>query len=730
MPDDHVDSITLGTEDSETSSANPYRKMLDVDEVSTYLFSADRAAPRRKRPSDFIQLIVMAVVFGLLAWAASGEPPLDTRVYDAIDDLPGWLRFLGWVGYTGAVLMIIVLLAVMLVRGGIGRGVLRDFAMSLILIVGFGVFAGLLSTDAWPVVAPEFEEGRRLSFPTLRTSIVLAGAWVLSPYVTAPVQRAFRWAAGAAIVSPILLGFTTVTHLLGAIALAAAAVAAVRLLFGSPEGLPPVDRLSDTLVRAGIDAQDVVYLAEQPGTVGLASALAPHGGNYSIKIYGEDAARRQQAERAWRAMWYRSSGPTPGAGRIVQAQNESLAMASCQLAGVGAPQLVTAGQDVGGDVVVVSLDPAGAPLSMLGSDDIDPGLISAIWQQLSALHGDARIAHGRIGPDTVWVDRDDDVSFVDLQHASTLPTEMQLASDTAALFATTAILAGPDRAVEGALDDVDHDVLAQMLPFVQEAAIDPTLRRAVKHADFKLSALRSDLAGRLEIDEPELAPVRRVSIKDLVMVAFAVFAANLLISEIADVGFDVILEELQNASTGWLVAAFILKLASYSTSYVGLRAVLTTPIPFAPTTLLQSAKSYVGLVVPSMVGRVGLDIRFLQKQGVPTVVAATQGPVLSLIGFTTEVTLLLLTAWAMGQAVETDGLLDISVGGVLLVAVALVIVGIILVFAIPKIRNRVLPVVGETWTAVKSIVASPATLAKVYLSEMAQRIINAMSLAA
>jgi uncharacterized membrane protein YbhN (UPF0104 family) len=708
----------------------PGRRILDVDEVSTYLFSADRTAPRRKRASDVVQFIAMALVFGLLAWSASGEPAFDSRFYEAVDDLPGWLRFFGWIGYVGSLLVIVVVLAVMLVRGGIGRGVLRDFTMSFLLIVVAGVAAGLLSTDSWPVLAPEFEDGSRLAFPTLRTSVVLAGAWVLAPYVTAPVQRAFRWAAGAAIVSPILLGLTTITHLLGAIALAAASVAAVRLLFGSPEGLPPVNRLSDTLVRAGIEAEDLAYLADQPGTVGLATARAPSGGNYTIKIYGEDAARRQQAERVWRAMWYHSSGPTPGAGRMVQAQNESLAMASCQLADVGAPQLVTAGQDIGGDVVVVSLDPVGTPVSMLDESRLDDACLSTLWRELRALHGEARIAHGRVGPETVWIDHDGAVSFVDLQHASTLPTETQMASDGAALLATIAIAAGTDRATDTAVTAVDRELLVRMLPFVQEAAIEPALRRDVKQAGFKLSDLRGELAERLDIEEPELAPVRRVSIQDIVMVAFAILAANLLISQIADVGFDVLIEEIQSASTGWLIAAFIIKLGSYSTAYISLSAVLTTKIPFAPTTLLQSAKSYVGLVVPSMVGRVGLDIRFLHKQGVPIVVAATQGPVISLIGFTTEVTLLLLTAWAIGQSVETEGLFDIDVGGLILLAIIVVVIGIVVVLVVPKLRNKVVPVVLETITAAKSIVASPVTLGKVYVGEMLQRLVDALALAA
>jgi uncharacterized membrane protein YbhN (UPF0104 family) len=705
-----------------------YPSSLDVEKVSTYLFAADSAAPRRKRASDVVRFIVMAGVFGLLAWTAANEPPIDVTIFDATTDFPSWLRFFGWVGYTGSLLVMVGLLIVMLIRGGIGRGVLRDVGVTLALIVTFGVIAGQLSTDGWPSLVAEFDDDSRLTFPTLRTSIVLSSVWVLAPYVTAPVQRAFRWTAWAAVLSPLLLSLTTFTSLLGAIALAAGAVAGVRLLFGSPEGLPPVNRLADTLRRAGVDARDLAYLPDQPGTVGLATADGPDGRRYSIKIYGEDAARSQSAERAWRAMWYRHSGPMVTAGRLEQAQNESLAIAFCQISGVGAPELVAGGQDISGDVVVVSLDPDGRGLGSLEPSRVDGELMTAMWAALTALHRDVRISHGRIAPDSIWVDANGAVSFVDFQQASTLPTEQQLAVDVASLLASTAVLVGSDAAVEGAVSGADRELLVAALPFVQVAAIDPNLRRDVKQAGLKMDDLRSALASSLGIEEPEPAPIRRVSTKNIVMAVFAIIAANALISQIADVGFDTLLDELRNASTGWLVAAFIVKMLSYSTAYIGLRAVIAKPIPFAPTTLLQSAKSYVGLVVPTMVGRVGLDIRFLQKQGVSTTVAATQGPVISLIGFVSEITLLLFSAWAIGQDMETDDLLAFDSGGLLVLIVALVVIGIVVVLAVPKLRHAVLPVVGDAIDAAKTIIASPTTLAQVYGSELLDRLFGALAL--
>ncbi|MGI9615938.1 MAG: hypothetical protein ACR2QO_23695 [Acidimicrobiales bacterium] len=134
------------------------------------------------------------------------------------------------------------------------------------------------------------------------------------------------------------------------------------------------------------------------------------------------------------------------------------------------------------------------------------------------------------------------------------------------------------------------------------------------------------LADRLGLEAPDPAPVRRVSWSDVVIAVAAIFAANALTSQIADVGFATLIDEFRNASAGWLIIAFVLSLMAYGTAYFALKALLLErPLPFLPTTLLQSAKSFVGLIVPSMIGRVGLDIRFLQLNGVKVIVATTQG---------------------------------------------------------------------------------------------------------
>ena len=374
-------------------------------------------------------------------------------------------------------------------------------------------------------------------------------------------------------------------------------------------------------------------------------------------------------------------------------------------------------------MLLVSVGPEGEPF-----DHPDDVVLRAAWRELRSLHTKARITHGGFNQEAVRV-LAETVELVGLSKASMFPTDQQIARDIVSMFATQAIVAGPTRTVAAAVDVVERDVLEMTLPFVQEASMEPELRKQLKVADIEAETLRSGLAEQLGAEAPELAAVKRVKISQVVIAFAAIIAANALLSQVADVGFDTLLDELQNASMAWLLVAFLVQIASYSTEYISLKAVITQPLPFSPTALLQSAKSFVGLVVPSVVGAVGMNIRFLQNFGVPLAVATTQGPVIGFIGFLAEVVLLVLCAWAIGREVETDALTEFDAAGLIAIAISVVVVGLAVVLAMPKLRNKVVPVAREVLTSVKEIVMSPRTLVRIFAGETLNKLFGALALA-
>ncbi len=291
------------------------------------LLLSDPGVPRRRRPSDVARLVTAAAAFVLLGWAASNNPPLDARVLELFSDLPDWIRTLSWVAYSGAGIIALLLIGLSLFSGAVGRGLLRDLFWSVAVATVLGLIGARAVSEAWPDLLPEFVATEEIPpYPTLRPMLVVIVALVLGRYVNSHVQRLLRWTIIAGIVGPLLLGLTTPTALSGALSLGLFSVALVRLVYGSPEGLPSIERLQGTLDGVGIVVTDLAYLDEQPGTVGLATAVASDGRPLDIKIYGIDAESQQSAERVWRSLWYRSAGPSPRSGRTEQAQHEALAV--------------------------------------------------------------------------------------------------------------------------------------------------------------------------------------------------------------------------------------------------------------------------------------------------------------------------------------------------------------------------------------------------------------------
>ncbi len=695
---------------------------------SAPFFVSDRVAPRRRRPSDVGRLCFGLASFGLFGWASWNNPPLDLRVLEFFGDLPNWIRTVAWFGFSMSSLVALGVVTLGVVFGGVGRRLTRDLLAAMVLTVIIALISSRLTHGINPNMVPEFSKsGSAEAYPMLRPSLVVLVALVLGPYVNIRVQHWMRWTVAAAIISPILLGLSSVTGLIGGVSLSITSVAAVRLVFGSPEGLPSVDRLRSTLERLGVTVTDLAYREEQPGTVGLATAVAADGTAIDIKVYGIDAASRQQAERVWKAMWYRTAGPSPRAGRIEQAQHEALGGLVARSHGVSVPPMIGAGQTPDGNVLVVSGGAQGVALSDV--DELDDPTLRMVWRDLLAMHQGARITHGTIGPASVHV-VEGGAEFVDFSNASMFPTEQQLATDVVSMLATLAIVVGADRALDAAAEAVPIDALTVTLPYVQVAVLEPKLRAALGDAGVKVKSLNEGLADRLQIETAPLASVRRVKASDIVVAVAAIIAANALISQISDVGLDTLIDEVRGASTGWLVTAFLIRMSATTTAYIGLKAVVGHALPFFPTAMVQSAKSFVGLVVPGVVGSVSMDIRYLQKLGVPLAVASTQGPVIGFIGFIAEVVLLILCSWAIGQEVETDGLFDIDGGGLILLAVGVVIVGVIVVMSIPKLRAIVVPAVKEAVGSIKSIIRSPRTLSAIFSSEVLDRIVGALALGA
>ena len=134
------------------------------------------------------------------------------------------------------------------------------------------------------------------------------------------------------------------------------------------------------------------------------------------------------------------------------------------------------------------------------------------------------------------------------------------------------------------------------------------------------------------------------------------FAADPLITKLADVGLGMIADALRDASLPWVVAGLLLAQLTFVTSAISLRGAVLTRLPLLPCVGLASAVKFINLTVPSSAGRIAFTVRFLQKTGAPPGEAIAAGAVDKLSGTILELVLVLSLLPFVDLQIDTSGI--------------------------------------------------------------------------
>ena len=132
-------------------------------------------------------------------------------------------------------------------------------------------------------------------------------------------------------------------------------------------------------------------------------------------------------------------------------------------------------------------------------------------------------------------------------------------ADVAQLLASTAALAGDERAVQAVVTALGRPAVAPALPFLQPAALSSSTRKlAGEHRrtfGARLDHLRTLAASAIGIEPPELVQVRRVTATGAAMAIGALVAVGALLLDVGD-PTDVV-DTLRNANWSWLALAVV-----------------------------------------------------------------------------------------------------------------------------------------------------------------------------
>ena len=393
------------------------------------------------------------------------------------------------------------------------------------------------------------------------------------------------------------------------------------------------------------------------------------------------------------------------------------------------PEVVTAALGPSGDALVVTRQPDIEPLELANPEQVSDQTLEDLWQQVARLHA-AGISHGRLNLSNVVI-VDDGPMLLDLSAATLGAPQSALDMDLAELLVACTVLLGPERTLTRAVAAGWGEEVARVLPYLQRAALTPHLRDLARSHEVGLKDLREEAAKATGQEVPAIVPLRRMRPRDLLLTALLGVAAYLLITQLAKIGFGTIADELRQAQVAWIVFGLIVAQLTFVAGGVSLRGAVSAPLPLLPCVVLQSAIKFINLTVPSSAGRIGINVRFLQRMGTPTPQAFGAGAVDDVSEKIVEIALVLLTIPFVHIAVNASDLKGGAPSGRLIVAVLIVLALIVLALLfVPFIRAKVLPPIRSAFSALWAVARDRHKRLELFGGQLGVEVFYALTLGA
>ena len=345
------------------------------------------------------------------------------------------------------------------------------------------------------------------------------------------------------------------------------------------------------------------------------------------------------------------------------------------------------------------------------------------------LHG-AGIAHNRLNLSNVEL-VDGQPVIVNLAVATPGAPATAVSIDVAELLVACTVLVGAERALDAACAGRGDAAIAAALPYMERAALTPHLRDLAHDHDVEIEKLRKAAAERTGAKLPELVPVRRVRPRDFLFAGLVALAAYLLISKLAKIGFGTIAHELRQSQLAWVGVAVLLALLTYVPQAIALQGAVETPLPLLPCIVLQPADKFLNLTIPGSAGSIALTIRFLQKLGAPLGEAATAGTIDGLAETLLQIVLVLILLPFGHFRLKTSQLAGaVPSARFIGVIFGVLVAAVVVTFAVPTIRRRILPPIRDAFRSLKVVAETPRKLGQLFGGLLAKEVIYALTLGA
>ena len=660
-----------------------------------------------RRPSDVFRAVAGLI---LVTWAAVNVASISSwavALTELVQASPSWVTLLLEVGYAASLIYVVVVFVAMVTGGRERHPALRDLVIAGAAAALLVVILSFIINDAWPYVFPELGlEDPAPRFPVLRVAMVTAILVVVGPHVTRPLRR-FGWLAiVATAIASVSLGYGTPTHIIGSFGIGLLSAGLLLAIVGSPRGYPDPNSVAAALSSLGVPVDGLEPAPYQTWGVIRFVGLDSDKEVVDIKVHGRDAVESRLVAKLWHTLWYRESSTTLGYSRLQAVEHEALVTIVADRAGVRVPQLAAVGSPTS-EIALISFRGTGTALPEIDPEEITDDLLIETWNQVRLMQ-EGSLSNGTLDTSAVQVGPEGPI-ITDFALGALSADESDQATDIIELLFSLAVLVGEERAIHTALQGLGHDRLVGVLPYLQVPAVSPTTRRLTDKPKNLMSSLASKMTEVTESEMPEPVKLRRVTLRNLIMMALLALVAWALIPLLTSVDYAEIWVVLETADWPLLVFALIVGHTQFFPQATATMCAVQVKLPFWPLLVLQTASQFISLAIPSAAGRVAMNTAFLTKFGLTVPVALVQGSIDGFSGFLVQAAILILVL-LFGDVDLGIGIDPADVPWLLILGlVTLVAIGLVVaVLKIKTLREKVLPVIKEAWGALKIVLHQPS----------------------
>ena len=347
-------------------------------------------------------------------------------------------------------------------------------------------------------------------------------------------------------------------------------------------------------------------------------------------------------------------------------------------------------------------------ISDLGAE-MDDDVLDQLWSQLQRAHA-AGLAHGSIDASSVVVDESGRLWLLDWASGETISSELSRRVDLAQALALTALAVGAQRAIDAASRSLTTAQLASIAPMLQRVVLPRQTREVMGRRGANrqvLQDLRDALVALTPTADAEPARLNRFSTRTVLMAVVALVAVWTLLAQL---DFQQVSTAVSQANVWWMLAALAFSVATYVGAGLTLVAFSPERLSLWRSTEVHLASAVVSLVAPAGVGGAAINLRFLNRKGVPTAVGVATVALVQVVQFVVTVVLLVVLAAMTGQSTG----LTLPSGWVLVAAGSIVIVAAV-ILTIPKARSwawaKIEPTYRQVWPRLVWVMSNPMRLA-------------------